>query len=75
LGNEVELLKTYFAKNHVYRTGGMSLPPRRSFVVAPGIDVMRSGWGARPNKLYTDMAIVQCQGNSSAAIRSFLFHV
>ena len=72
LGNEVELLKTYFAKNHVYRTGGMSLPPRRSFVVAPGIDVMRSGWGARPNKLYTDVAIVQCQDNSSAALRSFL---
>jgi hypothetical protein len=72
LGNEVELLKTYFTKNHVYRTGGMSLPPRRSFVVAPGIDVMKSGWGARPNKLYTDVAIVQCQDNSSAALRGFL---
>jgi len=72
LGNEVELLKTYFAKNHLYRTGGMSLPPRRSFVVAPGIDVMRSGWGARPNKLYTDVAIAQCQDNTSSALRSFL---
>ena len=72
LGIEAELLKTYFTKNHAYRTGGMSLPPRRSFVVAPGIDVMRSGWGARPNKLYTDVAIVQCQENSSAALRGFL---
>jgi len=72
LGNEVELLKNYFSKNHAYRVGEMPLPPRRSFVVAPGIDVMKSGWGARPNKLYDDVAIVQCQDNTSAALRRFL---
>jgi len=72
LGNEIELLKTYFAKNHAYRTGKMPLPPRRSFVVAPGIDIMKSGWGARPNKLYTDVSIVQCRDNTSAELRKFL---
>lgn len=72
LGDESELLKNYFSKNHLYRVGEMPLPPRRSFVVAPGIDMMKSGWGARPNKLYTDVAIVQCQDNTSAALRRFL---
>jgi hypothetical protein len=72
MGDEAELLINYFAKNHAYRVGEMPLPPRRSFVVAPGIDVLKSGWGARPNKLYADVATVQCQDNTSAALRSFL---
>ncbi len=72
LGNEIELLKSYFEKNHNYRTGKMELPPKRAFVVADGVKVFKSGWGARPDLLYTDINIVQCEDYPSDSLRKFL---
>jgi hypothetical protein len=72
LGDEVTLFKDYFSKNHSYRAGKMPLPPRRAFVVAAGVEVLKSDWGVRPMKLYSDVAVFQCQNNSSAVLREFL---
>lgn len=71
LGDEVTLLKAYFAKNHSYRVGEMPLPPRRAFVVSPTIDEIKSD-RLRVNQLYSDVTIVQCDKNSSVALRDFL---
>lgn len=72
IGNEVELLKSYFSKNHAYRSGKMSRPPARAFVVAPGLDVLKSDWGARPELIYEDVAIFQCQNGSSNNLKILL---
>lgn len=72
LGGEVELLRQYFAKNHAYRTGQSPRPARTAFVVAAGVNVLESEWGSRPHELYDDVAVVQCQDNSSDALREFL---
>jgi len=49
----------------------MVLPPNRAFVVA-SIDVFKSGWGARPKEIYTDVASVQSRNNSSDSLKKFL---
>lgn len=72
LGDEIELLKSYFKKNHDYRTGTMPLPPRRAFVVGATVKVLKSDWGARPMELYSDISTVQCQNDISAILRKFL---
>jgi hypothetical protein len=72
LGDEVSLLKDYFSKVHKYRTGQINLPAKRAFVVADGVDVFKSGWGARPDLLYSDINIVQCQDYPSDSLRKFL---
>lgn len=72
LGDEVTLLKNYFDKNHSYRTGNLKLPPKRAFIVSAGIDVLKSGWGARPNEIYSDVDIVQFKKNLADTLRKFL---
>ena len=62
LGNEVSLIKSYLDKNHKYRTGQLSLPPKRAYVVYHNIDIIRSqrdhnGWGASPDLIYDDVTI------------------
>lgn len=70
--HEIALLKAYFVKNHYYRTGEMPLPPRRAFIFSPTIDVLRSGWGARPNELYSDISIVEHSSDGMKALRELL---
>lgn len=72
LGDEVELFREYFAKNHSYRTGQSLRPPRRAFVVGAGVDLLKSDWGSRPHELYDEVASAQCQENSSAVLRELL---
>ncbi len=72
LGDEITLLKTYFEKNHSYRVGTLNLPPKKAFVVAAGLDVLKSGWGASPQKIYRDMDVVQLQKHCSDSLRKFL---
>lgn len=71
LGDESSLLKNYFEKNHSYRTGSMKLPPKRAFVVA-SIDIYKSGWGARPKEIYSNISYVQSRNNSSDSLKKFL---
>jgi hypothetical protein len=72
MGDEITLLKNYFNKIHNYRTGKLKLPPKRAFLVADGVDVLRSGWGARPGILYSNVDVVQCQDHPADSLRKFL---
>ena len=72
LGDELTLLKNYFNKDHNYRTGKLKLPPKRAFLVADGVDVLRSGWGARPGLLFSNIKVVQCQDHPSDSLRKYL---
>jgi hypothetical protein len=74
VGDEVELLRAYFARNHLYRTGQDADEDPRIFLVGAGIDLPNSDWGARPEALYApdriDAAV--CTDTSSLALRHFL---
>jgi hypothetical protein len=72
LGDEVELLKKYFEKNHNYRTGKLNLPTKKAFVVSAGVNVLKSDWGASPGKIYSDIDVVQFQANLADTLRKFL---
>ena len=72
LGDEVTLLRDYFARNHAYRTGTLPLPPSRAFVASALVDVAKSDWGARPGWLYPDVQVAQCRSDVSASLRSYL---
>ena len=72
LGDEVTLIKKYFKKNHEYRTGKMSFPPHKAFVVSAGVNLSKSEWGAYPRKLYTDIDSVNFRPNLGDSLRKFL---
>ena len=74
VGEEVDLLQAYFARNHEYRTGRADAPEPRIFLVGAGIDLPNSDWGARPEALYDADQIdaVLCTDTSSLALRTFL---
>lgn len=73
LGDEILLLKNYFEKNHNYRTGKLKLPPKRAFVLSGGVDVLNSEWGAFPQKIYSDIDIINYYNKSLGdSLRKFL---
>lgn len=72
IGNEVDLLKSYFKKNHAYRSGVMKLPQKRAFIVSAGVDVRKSDWGARPKEIYSNIDVVNRQINMADSLRTFL---
>jgi hypothetical protein len=72
LGDEVSLIKNYFKKNHEYRTQTIELPPHRAFIVSAGVNVLQSEWGARPNKIYSDIDIVQFKPNLDDSLTKIL---
>jgi hypothetical protein len=72
LGDEIELLRAYFQRNHRYRTDSLALPQRRAFVAAAGMKVLESTWGARPALLFDSVAVSQCNAGVSASLRTFL---
>ncbi len=72
LGDEVALIKNYFERNHNYRTGRLNLPPQRAFIVSAGVNVLKSEWGARPDKIYSDIDIVQFKQNLDDSLVKFL---
>ena len=72
LGDEISLLKKYFEKNHNYRIGKLDLPKRRAFVVASGVNVLKSDWGAYPSKIYSEVDVVQFQAKLADTLRKFL---
>ncbi len=63
-GNEVMLLKEYFTKNHLYRTGGLNVPVR----ALTFIDDDWSGYGKCDlTSMYNDITVVENPTTSSAA--------
>ncbi len=72
LGEEISLLKRYLEKNHKYRTGKMSLPPHRAFIVSAGVNLSKSDWGAYLNKIYSDIDSVNFRPNLGDTLRKFL---
>jgi len=74
VGQEVELLRAYFDKNHTYRTSpGTGMEPRL-FMVGAGINLPESDWGVRPGSLYRPAQIdaVLCSDSSATSLRTFL---
>lgn len=71
-GNEIDLIKNYFVKNHSYRSGIMELPEKRAFIISAGLSVRKSAWGARPNKIYSNVDVVNRQLNLADSLRKFL---
>lgn len=71
-GDEINLLKIYFAKIHNYRTGKMKIPKKRAFVVSSGVDVLNSEWGAWPNKLYNDIVVDKFHEHQGDSLKKFL---
>ena len=72
LGDELELYRDYFRRNHEYRTSGPGPIPPRAFVVGPGAKLSESGWGARPRRLYRDSSVKECTKTASSEVRGFL---
>ncbi len=72
LGEEINLLKGYFNKNHEYRTGKMELPPKRAFLVSAGVNLEKSDWGAYPEKLYTKIDSEIFHDTLGTSLRKFL---
>lgn len=75
LGDELTLYREYFARNHAYRTGKEPVAPR-AFMVAGGprngVRFSTSGWGARPQELYSDVDVHECKDNVSGVLRDKL---
>lgn len=72
LGDELKLYRDYFARNHAYRTGTGPMIPPRAFVVSGGATLTESSWGARPDKLYSEVSISECESSASEALRARL---
>ena len=76
VGEEIDLLREYFARNHLYRTEGTAAAggEERIFLVGAGVDLPNSDWGARPEALYPPEQIdaVICTDSSSRSLRRFL---
>jgi len=72
LGDEIELLKKYFQKNHDYRTGGLILPPKKAFVISAGVNVSKSDWGAYPEKIYSEIDSEIFHDSLGISLKSFL---
>jgi hypothetical protein len=62
--SETRLLRRYFAKNHLYRTGGLALPDRAlSFVDDDWAGSGKSGL----DSLYTDVTLIENSAQTTAA--------
>lgn len=72
LGEEADLMKQYFNKNHKYRTKNMKLPPKRAFAVSAGVNFKKSEWGAYPEKLYSDIDHEYYHDSLGYTLRKFL---
>ena len=72
LDDEISLLKNYFEKNHTYRIGKLNLPIKKAFVVSAGLNILESGWGANPGKIYSDIDLAQFQPSLADTLRKFL---
>jgi hypothetical protein len=72
LGDELTLYRDYFARNHAYRTGDRATLPKRAFILSGGSYFTSSGWGARPARLYNDVAVTECTPDASATLRKYL---
>jgi hypothetical protein len=68
LGDEVDLLRRYFARNHAYRTGEEDPPPSRALVVSYMFDVLRSHWGSRVGLVTPNIVAHQCQNELAAVL-------
>ncbi|MBU2565089.1 MAG: PKD domain-containing protein, partial [Candidatus Thermoplasmatota archaeon] len=58
-GTEVTLLKNYFYKNHLYRTGGLSLPQRALVYVDDDWYSWADQWSNDVGLLYTNRTLVK----------------
>ncbi len=72
LGDEISLLKNYFDKNHKYRTGKLTLPEKRAFVISSGVNVLKSDWGAYPDKIYSKIDCVYFQPFMADTLKKYL---
>ncbi len=72
LGDELSLLKSYFEKNHKYRTRQLTLPEKRAFVISSGVNVLNSDWGAYPNKIYSKIDDIYFKPFMADTLRKYL---
>lgn len=58
LGDEVDLLRNYFRKNHDYRTGNLTLPHRALVYVDEDWTSWSHSWNASVGRVYTDSTLI-----------------